>query len=294
MAKRHERSRRRSRRDPAIGRRGLTLIELVIGLAIAAMACAVAIGAINSLTSSSLHSTAVELTGAIKTCYDRAIMQRRTERLSIDLDKGLWWIDYTEDPFAVSSERAQGKSGEKESSPGDKGGSKSKKSRAPGSPGEASGSAAGALGAGGTGASGAGAGAAEAAKGIFGAKSIFDDPDTTTSDDVKRAEVKRALEGGKAIDFKPDDELPKPRPFPSGVKVTRMWAGHQEEAFTSGIARIHFFNAGWTEPAQIELSDGSDFVTLKIYPLTGRVRTYDRQLDVPKSDHEDGKDEDRE
>src|SRR5438105_4787175 len=73
--------------------------------------------------------------------------------------------------------------------------------------------------------------------------------------------------------------------------LSKVWTGHQEEAFLSGTVYLHFFNTGWTEPAQIELTDGDEFVTIVVYPLTGRVRIYDRPLEVPKPSREDGKQE---
>jgi len=229
--------------------RGLTLIEVVIVLAIAAMAVGIAIGALNSLTDASLKSTSIELIGAMKYSYDRAIMERRTQRLSIDMDKGLYWIDFTADPFALSAERDRGREGEKADDDDPRKGGKK--------------------------------GAKDEEK-----RSIF-----TDDKDAAKKEVEAVLEGGKAASFESDDESGKPRSLPSDVKVSKVWSGHQEEAFTSGIARIFFFSGGWTEPAQIELTDGDAFVTLKLYPLTGRVRTYDKELEVPKPQDNDGREE---
>lgn len=67
---------------------------------------------VNSITDASLHSTAVELTGAIKYSYDRAIMLRRSERIAIDLDQGTWWMEMSASPFALSRELAEGTRGE--------------------------------------------------------------------------------------------------------------------------------------------------------------------------------------
>jgi general secretion pathway protein H len=222
--------------------RGLTLIEVVIALAIAAMATGIAIGAVNAITDASLKSTSIELIGAMKFSYDRAIMERRTQRLSIDMDKGLWWIDYTTDPFALSSERDRGPEGGK--SEDKKRAEKEERS------------------------------------------SFFSD-----EDDAAKKEVEAALEGGKAASFSADEELGTPRSLPGDVRFSKVWTGHQEEAFTSGTAHIHFFSGGWTEPAQIELTDGDAFITLKLYPLTGRVRTYDKELEVPKPEDDDGREE---
>jgi general secretion pathway protein H len=231
---------RRGRRS----RRGLTLIEVVIAVAIAAMATGIAVGAINSITDAALKSTSIELAGAIKYSYDRAIMERRTQRLSIDMDKGLWWIDFTTDPFALASERDRGREGAK----GEEAGGKEAKKEE---------------------------------------KSIFDDDE----DDGGRKEVEAALEGGKAASFTMDADLGPPRSLPGDVKFSKVWTGHQEEAFTSGVAYLHFFSGGWTEPAQIELTDGDSHITVKVYPLTGRVRMYDKELEVPRVEDDDGRDE---
>lgn len=98
-------------------RSGFTLIELAIGLAIAGLITGMAVVSVNAITDASLRSSAVELTGAVKTTYDRAVMQRRTQRIAMDLDKGVWWIEYTEEPFALSAERATGERGEADSDP---------------------------------------------------------------------------------------------------------------------------------------------------------------------------------
>lgn len=106
--------------------------------------------------------------------------------------------------------------------------------------------------------------------------------------------VKRALLGGRANRFVPLDrdgedakEAPR-RKLPGSVDVTRVWTGHQEEPFDSGVTYLHFFHGGWTEPALIELSDGDEFVTLEVGPLTGRVRTRAQKLKKPQIEEYDG------
>lgn len=250
---------------------GLTLIEVTIAVAIAAMVAAIAIGAVSSLTNASLHSTAIELTGGIKFSYDRAIMEHRTERLAIDMDRGIWWIDYTQEPYALSQVKLEGKEGDKLDDSGDKAEpSVPGVAGKPGKPGKKIKRIA--------------SKASKAKAPEQDRTSFFGDPDKP-----KKDEVKLALEGGKAMDFQADTEVGGPKKFPSPVRVSKVWTGHQEEPFVGGTAYIHFFSGGWTEPAQIELTDGSEFVSMKVYPLTGRVRTYNKQLEVPKSDHEDGK-----
>ena len=225
-------------------RAGFTLIELTIALAIAAMITTVTLSGVSSLTGANLRSSAIELTGAIKMNYDRAVMLKRTQRLVMDIDKGLWWVEFNEDRFALSQARAEGNKGA--SSEGKE-------------------------------------------------KSIFDDTNDSIFDDDVDQEVKKAMAGAALANFTADEgAIGKRRPLPSGTCFSRIWTEHQEEAFTQGIAYLHFFPGGWTEPARIEMVDSDcankedpstdrngDYKTLKIFPLTGRVRSYDRKLELP-------------
>ena len=226
---------------PRSSRVGLTLIEITIGLAIAALVMGMSVVAINSLTDAALRSSAVELTGAIKYSFDRAIMQNRVQRLAMDLDEGSWWIEFTPDPFAISEQREEGESGAKRDEDG-------KIIRA-------------------------------------------DDDDFALDLGIDRdtdVEVRRALEGGRAASFLPE-EGQQPRKLPRGVRFSRVWTGHQEDAFTEGIAFLHFFKSGWSEPAFIELKDGEDdVVVLRVAPLTGRVQTSHEPFEVPDLDDYDG------
>ena len=212
--------------------RGLTLIEVTIGLAIAAMVMAVGITSLNALTDANLRSAAVEITGAVKYSYDRSIMEKRIQRIGFDIDRSVWWLEYTDDPYGLNAQLARGEEGAKRDEEGN----------------------------------------------ILKA----DDDNDLFFDSDTDEEIKRALEGGRAASFVPDG---KPRSLPGDVNFDSVWTGHQEEPFRSGIGYLHFFRGGWTEPAQIVLSDGDSFITLKVSPLTGRVRMYKKKL-------EDGRGED--
>jgi general secretion pathway protein H len=228
---------------PSPWRRGLTLIEITVALAIAALVVSLGLVSLNALTDADLKSSAVELTGAIKFSYDRAIMEKRIQRMGFDMGKGLWWLDYTEDQYALDRERMRGKSGE--DSPDEK---EEKKA------------------------------------------SSLDEVFEKAHDPEE--EVKQAMEGGKASAFSPDEAGGPPRQLPGNVTFSKIWTGHQEEPFTEGVAYLHFFRSGWTEPAQIELTDGDgDYITLKVFPLTGRVRMYRKQIDDQKVEDDDGREE---
>ncbi|MCA9549365.1 MAG: type II secretion system protein [Myxococcales bacterium] len=217
-------------------RRGFTLIELTIALAIAAMMVGVTMISVQSLTHADLKNTSLELAGAVKYNYDRAIMEKRIQRIAMDLDRQLWWIEYTEDPYGLDKERLRGDTGAKLDADG---------------------------------------------------KVVKEDDDSFWDDDADE-EVKRALEGGKAASFVPEGE---PHTLPGDVRFAKIQTGHQEEPFTSGVAYLHFFRGGWTEPAQIEITDGDEVISLKVFPLTGRVRTYDEPLKALELEDQEGREE---
>ncbi|MEL6188219.1 MAG: hypothetical protein AAFU79_26640, partial [Myxococcota bacterium] len=80
--------------------------------------------------------------------------------------------------------------------------------------------------------------------------------------------------------------------LPGEVHFGRVWTGMREEPFEKGLVYLHFFRGGFTEPLQLELYDGPtngdrdqrDYITLKVRPLTGKVRMYPKQLDEPDED----------
>ncbi len=225
------------------GRRGLTLIEITIGLAVAALVMSMSVVAISSLTDAKLRSAAVELTGAVKYNYDRAIMLNRVQRIGMDLDEGTWWMEFTQDPFSLSQQLREGE---------------------------------------------AGASKDEDGKLVYG-----DEEDLEIDlgiDEDTDVEVRQALEGGRAASFQPDGD--GIRKLPGNVRFRRVWTGHQEKPFTKGIAFLHFFRGGWTEPALIELADAEeDVVVLEVMPLTGRVRTKHEEFEAPDVEEVDGFDE---
>lgn len=203
---------------------GFTLIELSIALAIAAMLMVTAVAGVNALTDANLRSASVEITGAIKYNYDRAIMEKRNQRLVFDIDQNLWWAEFSTDAYALDGEL-------QEEAP--KSTDEDDRKRE--------------------------------------AEADEDDPFFDSDEDP---EVTRALEGGNAVRFQPDTDQGPPRPLPSDIHFSRILTGHQAKAFTRGVAYLHFFRAGWTEPARIELTDGDEYRTLVVMPLTGRTRSY--------------------
>jgi prepilin-type N-terminal cleavage/methylation domain-containing protein len=59
------------------------------------------------------------------------------------------------------------------------------------------------------------------------------------------------------------------------VQLVKLIVPHAPEPIEQGKGAVHFFPAGMTEHAVIQLSDGADAIySVEIHPLTGRARIY--------------------
>lgn len=211
-------------------RRGLTLIEITITVAVIGLIAAMSVVGIQALSANALRSASIELSGVIKSCYDRSIMEKRIQRVSFDLDEETWWVEYTADPYALDVE-------------------------------------------------------------VLSQADDPDEPEELYLDEEAPEDLRQALEGSRAAGFQADEFFGGKHRLPDGVHYGRLWTGMRDEPFEKGIIYLHFFRGGFTEPLQIELFDGSEedredreYTTLKVRPLTGRVRMYQRQLDAPEDD----------
>jgi general secretion pathway protein H len=204
--------------------RGMTLIEVAIALGLAALLGGIGVASINALTHSALRSSATQLTGAIKFSYDRSIMQKRTERLCMDLDKGVWWIDFTPGPFTIDPEAGKGK---EEDEP---------------------------------------------------------EPEEPVEEEISEEVI-------LAAPFQLDEAAGAKQTLPGDVRISKVWTESLEEPIDEGMAHIHFFSSGYSEAAQVELTDGDTFFTLILKPLTGGVQVKTEPLDADKLSFGDDEDE---
>ncbi len=105
-------ARRRGRIALARGaRRGLTLIEIIVVMAIIALVTGVAIAGSMQLPSARLRSAATLIASAIKVAYTRATATSRSQRLVMDLDSQTIWIEESTVPMLVQSKDKTGTAG---------------------------------------------------------------------------------------------------------------------------------------------------------------------------------------
>jgi general secretion pathway protein H len=94
-----------------------------------------------------------------------------------------------------------------------------------------------------------------------------------------KAEKERILKQAEFSEFT-NDTVGKQQ-LPKGVDMA-VWVDHQREKYTKGQAYLYFFPQGYTERAQLYLVSGDTTYTLKVSPLTGKVKAVAEELELPK------------
>ena len=89
----------------------MTLIEIMVVVAILALASGAAVFGLRSVGRAGLRGTSMQLAAAIRYCYDRSITTNGYYRLVLDFDKNSYWAERSEDKMLLSrnKERAPGK-----------------------------------------------------------------------------------------------------------------------------------------------------------------------------------------
>lgn len=84
-----------------VASRGLTLIEILVVIAIAALISGVVIAGSGQLPSARLKGSATMITSAVKVAYTRATATSRDIRLVMDLDQQAIWLEQSDVPMLV-------------------------------------------------------------------------------------------------------------------------------------------------------------------------------------------------
>jgi prepilin-type N-terminal cleavage/methylation domain-containing protein len=83
----------------------------------------------------------------------------------------------------------------------------------------------------------------------------------------------------------------KPHKLPDDIKIKAVWAEHLDERVSGGQVALYFFPGGFTEEAQITLSDGDDddsrILTLVVSSLTGEVEVVEELPRIPYLEEDD-------
>jgi type II secretory pathway pseudopilin PulG len=264
---------------------GFTLIELGVVIGLIAITTAIAIPSINALSGAKLRSTTAMVAGLTREAYARAAITGKVHRIVFDIDKGLFWLERTEESYVLPSEKLkadlQGRGGE---TPDERqeAATQGVKMRVD--------------------ALANGAGAPAEALALLGMGSDANGLDAMFGSMLGQNAMGSSLTSGIGVDqdmeealksrlrrrvsFLPvDDDLGKAQKLSGDVRFFKVWIEHQKDAFTGGSAELYFFATGYTERALIMLTDDEDgrrVLTVDVNPLTARARIKDEEPEIPR------------
>ena len=280
-------------------KRGLTLIEVIIVIALLASLAAISVPAIRASTGANLRQAALEMASTLRYTYQEATLTNMTMRLAYDLDNNTWWVEAADgealmfrnrderDAFAEfmadkteSDERVQKEAEQR------KAGAKNEQQIMQ----EIFGDLAG----GDSPTAGGGGGMGGLVGGLFGGGAMGP-----------------AVRGGefKPNTFRPvgeqgqlDDDAFKPRDLPSGTRFLGVWSPQYGEIVEPmdefaveamraedpelqqwTVVYTHAFPGGYLEDTVVYLADedGDTVISLTVDPLLGGVDLTYGQVDPP-------------
>jgi general secretion pathway protein H len=98
--------------------------------------------------------------------------------------------------------------------------------------------------------------------------------------DERDAEKRRLLARAKFGAY--EDRQVKKRGLPGSAAFKDVWAQHQREPQTSGIAYVYFFSQGQAEAARVPIADGDNVYSVVLQPFTGHARVVVGKPEVPR------------
>jgi general secretion pathway protein H len=228
-------------------RRGFTLIELAIALAIAAVLFAAVAISLGAITGTKAKASAGELGGVIRSLYDTAALSGKTCRLVFQLpgpkeddEPTRYWAECASGSLTTSKNRDDELKDANMERGRDEKGPKREDRR-------------------------------------FESYEKNRDPNLQELLAVEKDRV----DGVAKFQQYTSPEI-ESRELPSSVNVS-VWTKHQREAVKSGTAYLYFFPQGFTEKAYIYVRQGSNVWTITVAPLTGKTSVVSEELEVPSA-----------
>ena len=243
--------RRTHRGSAKPSRRGMTVLELMIVLAIIGAGSVLVRSGFRAITKADLVENADELSAVMRRASQLAIEHGEMHRVVLDLDKGVYIVEVCQGATAIQRNEKLRVDQEEKKRALERG-----KNRLTGMPAD-------------TLSVGDPEEAMRRETAISGHhiadRTCVPANDSISGDATGKGWI-RALKANKGIKFK------------------EVWVQHKDDSTTKGQIAIYFFPTGSSEKAVIELTDGSEVFTVLVYGLTGRVELKDG---VPKdvNDH---------
>jgi general secretion pathway protein H len=227
--------------------RGLTLIEVSIALAIAAVLFAAVTLSIGAITGAKAKASASELAGVIRSLYDTAALSGKTCRLVFELpdprsEEGT--ARYRAECAAAGVTTSRDREGQLREDAREREEEHERRQRE-------------------------------------GPRNYTRRDDGEPGLDELMAQEQQRVESAARFSAYTDEQF-SPRELPEGVTVS-VWTRHQREPAEQGLAYLYFFPQGYTEKAYVYVRQGDNAWTLTVSPLTGKVTIVGEALEVPRS-----------
>jgi general secretion pathway protein H len=226
--------------------RGLTLVELSVAIAIAAVLFAAVVVSVGAITGTKAKAAAGELSGVMRSLYDTAALTGKTCRLVFELppERG---------PDTSVTYRAECATGsvtaraDRENALRDDNRERED--------------------------------ALKRGPDRNRPKSTRRADEAPSLEEVMSAEKDRVDSQAKFADFTTPEIQGKRL---QGVEIS-VWTAHQRDPVKHGLAYLYFFPQGFTERAQVWFKQGSNVWTITVSSLTGKVKIVGENLEVPRS-----------
>lgn len=226
----------------------MTLLEIMVVLAILAVAILALRTAFRSITKADMVENSTELSAILKRTQQLSVETATLHRVTIDMDKGIYAVEQCTGTSTIEMNEAIRPDAEKTKRAEDKG-----KDRLRNMPMQA----------------------------------VTSDPEQATKQALALAghhiadRTCSAVDEGLSGDIEKDSTShPWVRTLRAnkGIKFKEIWVQHRDESATKGQVAIYFFPNGSAEKAVVELTDGSETFSILVYGLTGRVVLKDGEL----------------
>jgi general secretion pathway protein H len=243
--------------------RGVTLIELMVGLVVAGLLLSALVLGIGAVTGARARKAMGELGAAARSLYDTAALTGNTCRLVLLLPRDdsaefSYRAECAKGPVTSAMDRDQEirdatKAAVEAYRKNSRGGARATEP-APDPRSAASGS------------------------GAYGPYGSYGSSGSSLLDvlDAEKARVEKAA----AFSAFTTAEI-QPRKM-NGVRVS-VWTSHQRAKIDTGLAYLYFFPQGYTERAQVTVRQGKNVWTLLVSPFTGKTSIVDGEPEIPKS-----------
>jgi general secretion pathway protein H len=98
--------------------------------------------------------------------------------------------------------------------------------------------------------------------------------------DERDAEKRRLLAQARFGQF--SDRLARKRSLPGSAQFVDVWAEHQREPTSKGVAYVYFFASGQAESARIPIADGDNVYSVLTQPFTGHTKVVTGKPEVKR------------